>query len=185
MYCNHYRVIQVDLSFEPKGFEVQTAKLKVGSERFIIVNQYQPPNCTSVNSFLNKLAILSVNIGEHPNLTSDFNCPSISSDTVYHRLMALLECYNLVAVTNGTTNMKPDSVWSNLDLIIEPENDRHLSSSSTKHIVSLITPCYPPGFGVLACRIKYIIHVPRLQTNGCSRLKKPFQVTSITPIAKR
>jgi len=52
----------------------------------------------------------------------DFTLPS----SMDKRLEALFSCYNLVVANDGPTHLNPDGCQSKLDVMVEPEHDRHL-----------------------------------------------------------
>ena len=74
--------------------------------------------------------------GGHLVLTGDFNMPGKSAKNIDERLSTWLSCFNLTAVNDEPTHLHSNGSESRLDLIIEYEKGRRLSS------VTVIPVCY-------------------------------------------
>ena len=74
--------------------------------------------------------------GGHLVLIGDFNMPGKSAKDIDERLSTWLSCFNLAAVNDEPTHRHSNGSESRLDVIIEPENGRRVSS------VTVIPVCY-------------------------------------------
>ena len=133
IHRNDLTITQRPVHTTSTTFEVIVIRLIVGNEKFIIANIYRPPG-TSITSFFDELSDLFDQMcceGGHPILVGDFNCPGDGPDRVDSRLSTWTSCYNLVIVNDGPTHLNYDGNMSKLDVIIEPETDRHLNAATT------------------------------------------------------
>ena len=135
-YVDHLSVISASTPFSPTSFEMQTIRLAVSGEHFVIMGIYRPPSI-SPETFVDELADLfdaTASIGGNKIFAGDFNCIGDSSETVDARLSALLSCYNVMAANSGPMHLHSDGGRSMLDLINEFEGSRRLAPATATTI---------------------------------------------------
>ena len=130
IYCEHVKVALVLLKITPSAFVVLLVRIIIGAERFFLANIYQPPG-GDVVTFLDEFSDLDETLtilGGYLIYLGDFNTPRKAPNELDEWFATWLSCYNFLAVNEGPIHLHSNESEDRLDLIIEPEKTRHLSS---------------------------------------------------------
>ena len=108
-------------------------RIIIGAERFFLAKTYRPPG-GDVATFLDELSDLDetlTTLSEHLVYLGDFNTPGKAPSEIDKRFATWLSCYNFLAVNERPTHLHSNVFKGRLDLIIESEKTRRLSSVRT------------------------------------------------------
>jgi len=109
-------VTKTTIDVTPTTFDVLGVNVRMGKERFLLVNIYRPPD-TNINTFISELTdLLDSAAGRYTIFMGDFNCPGVTCDCVDIRLTAALACYSLKIVNEGPTRLNYDGGQNKLDV---------------------------------------------------------------------